>query len=68
VKDDSFLKNLDQMGGTFEGMAAQGIGTAVGAGLGFLTPVVGGTAVGAKVGNAAGAIAGAYLDARSVAL
>jgi len=49
-------------------MAAQGIGTAVGAGLGFLSPVVGGTALGAKWGNAAGALAGGYLDARSVAL
>jgi len=56
------------MGGTIEGMAAQGIGTAVGAGLGFLSPVAGGTAMGAKVGNAAGAIAGGYLDAKSVAL
>ena len=68
VNDDSFLKNIDQMGGTLEGMAAQGIGTAVGAGVGFLTPVVGGTAMGAKIGNAAGAVAGAHLDARSVAL
>ena len=68
VADDSFLKNVTQMGGTLEGMAAQGIGTAVGAGVGFLSPFVGGTAMGAKIGNAAGAVAGGYLDARSVAL
>ena len=68
VNDDSFLKNIDQMGGTLEGMAAQGIGTAVGAGLGALATGGAGIGVGAKMGNAAGAVAGGYLDARSVAL
>ncbi len=56
------------MGGTLEGMAAQGIGTAVGAGLGALATGGAGIGVGAKIGNAAGAVAGGYLDARSVAL
>jgi len=56
------------MGGTMEGMAAQALGTAGGAALGFVSPVVGGTAMGAKAGNTLGAIAGGYLDARSVAL
>ena len=67
VNDDSFLKNIDQMGGTLEGMAAQAVGTIGGAAIGSLVPVVG-TAAGSKIGNTLGAIAGGYLDARSVAL
>ena len=69
--DDSFLKNLTQVGGTVEGMAAQLIGTAGGAAIGALASpfTAGGSiAMGAKIGNAAGAVAGGYLDARSVAL
>lgn len=67
VNDDSFLKNIDQMGGTMEGMAAQALGTVGGAVLGSVVPGAG-TAAGAKFGNMAGAVAGGYLDARSVAL
>ena len=69
--NDSFLKNLTQVGGTVEGMAAQLVGTAGGAALGALASpfTAGGSiAMGAKIGNAAGAVAGGYLDARSVAL
>lgn len=68
VADDSFLKNLTQMGGTLEGMAAQALGTAGGAVLGGIATGGAGIGAGAKLGNTAGAIAGAYLDARSVAL
>ncbi len=71
VKDDSFFKNIDQMGGTLEGMAAQAAGTIGGAVIGGLAApfTVGASAVGgAKIGNAVGAVAGGYLDARSVAL
>ena len=55
------------MGGTLEGMAARAVGTIGGAAIGSLVPVVG-TAAGSKIGNTLGAIAGGYLDARSVAL
>lgn len=68
VADDSFLKNVTQMGGTIEGMAAQALGTVGGAAIGGIATGGAGLGTGAKVGNAVGAVASGYLDARSVAL